>query len=153
MVRSLNRLFHIGAAARRATTETAAVHAILHYKNEPGLEQIDEFKIGNGVSFLLTFVGGGTVAIDLPDVREIRFVGLADCVDGSGASTPVHLVKVHMSNGRVLEGFSADLHTFSGRKSGHVWNCTFRPDVSGFAAGIRQFSRIVIPESHHVRLP
>jgi hypothetical protein len=114
--------------------------ARLHYTSDADVEDIEAFKIGSGISFFLTFIGGGTIAVDLTDVREIRYVGPADCAKGVEAGAPIYRIKVWMDNGRILEGFSADLHNFSGRRSGQEWKFSSTPETSQG----RQLSRIVM---------
>ncbi len=143
MRKSVAQILHL-RTLRSAAANTQEVTVRLHYKPEAEIDEIEDFRIGSGISFFLTFVGGGTVPIELTDVREIRFVNLADSPKGMDASIPVHQIRVAMDNGRVLEGFSADLHSFSGRKSGQEWKCMLKYEAPEHTLCGRAVARIVV---------
>ena len=145
MKNSLARFFHIGAGVSTRQFGTRELPARLHYGNAVGVEEIEAFRIGGGLSFFLTFMGGGTIPIDLVDVKEIRFIGRADCVEGVEEAAPIYKIRVWMENGRILEGFSADLHTFSGRRGGQEWKYASTLEVPEG----RQLSRIVMCDARH----
>jgi hypothetical protein len=149
MKRSLGQLFHLGAGTSTAAVGAAEVQVRLHFLDDSATEDVDNFNVGSGISFFLTFIGGGTVPIDLTDVKEIRFIGLADCRKGLDAGIPVYQVKVWLGNGRVLEGFSADLHSFSGRRSGRDWKCSLKSEIPERPGSGRQLFRILIRDFRH----
>ncbi|HYK90470.1 MAG TPA: hypothetical protein VE398_16970 [Acidobacteriota bacterium] len=131
-------------------SDRGEVIAHMHYRDRSNSDVIENFRVGDGSHFLLTFLEGGMIDLNLMYVKEIKFENV---VMGRGrelADTPNYQVRVSLTNGKVLEGYSGGLHSFSGLRDGSSWSYSCRGRSAEQVEARNNLSRIVVRKAPQV---
>ncbi len=116
----------------------------MHYRNRSNPDVIRNFKVGEGSNFFLTFLEGGTVDLNLVNVREIMFENMVLHHGNDHTDIPTYQVRVSLTNGRALKGYSAGLYSFSGMREGTAWTYSCLGHTPGQVEARNNLARIVV---------